>query len=730
MNHSGKLCPSGPVISRADRFSRFSTFFCFFSLFLCVSAVAVRAQCVPTNQDCLNAIPVCQSTYTQTNAFSGSGCDSNEINPQISCMLTGERNDVWYTFTVQQSGDLNFSITPNKSSDDYDWALFDLTNNSCKDIFTNASLAVSCNFSNNLGCGGVTGANGQTTGSCGLQNAPVVPVMAGQVYVLNVSNFASSQAGYVLDLSQSTAHIFDTTRPKIQSVAMLHCTGDSVFLTFNKNILCSSVMPASFTLTGPGGPYTVTGVYSPSCQLGLPYGRRFTLITSPALTASGTYTVSLNGATAKDVCGNVVSGNLSSTFNVAPVVIASDTVMIHCNKNNATALVNITGGTAPLEYVWTPNVSVLDSARSLSPGNYAVKVSDLNGCFATHVFHIPSSPPMTLSLSPAADTICAGKSVTLAANAAGGEGSYTYSWNQGLPPQTSATVSPAVTTVYTFTLLDSNKCRITDTARVVVTPFPNPAFRADTTKTCSPGTVNFKTFQTTPGAIYNWTFGDSSTSSLSAPSHIYQFPGCFAVTLILSSPDGKCTSTQTDSCLIHVLPGVSPAFTASPNQTDILTPFVQFSNVSANASYWHWNFGDDSTSILQNPGHTYASPGQYPVILIVSNSFGCKDSLREMILLEDAVTCYIPNAFTPNADGRNDTFGPVGFHITPANFEMTIFNRWGLEVYTTKDPKAPWNGNLKDSGIPAEDDMYAYRITFREADGTTKTLTGGVLLLR
>jgi gliding motility-associated-like protein len=688
------------------------------------------AQCVPTNQDCLNAIPVCQSTYTQTNAFSGSGCDSNEINPKLSCMLTGERNDVWYTFTVQQSGDLNFSITPNKSSDDYDWALFDLTNNSCKDIFSNASLAVSCNFSNNQGCGGVTGANGQTTGPCGLQNAPVVPVLAGQIYVLNVSNFASSQAGYVLDLAKSTAQIVDTTRPKIQSVSMLHCTGDSVYLTFNKNILCSSVAPASFTLSGPGGPYTVTGVYSPSCTLGLPYGRRYTLILSPALTIAGTYTVALNGATAKDVCGNVVSGNLSTTFRMSPIVIASDTVLIHCNSNKGTARVNTSGGTAPLQYLWTPNVSALDSASNLSPGNYSVKVSDQNGCIAKHVFHVPPSPPMTLTLSPASDTICTGKSVTLAANATGGEGSYMYSWNNGLPPQTSVTVSPSVSTLYTFTLLDSNKCQITDTARVQVTPYPNSSFLADTTKTCSPGNVNFKTIQTTPGAIYLWSFGDSSISSQPAPGHIYQSPGCFGVSLILTSPDGKCSSSHTDSCLVHVFPGVSSAFSASPNQTDILTPFVQFSNSSVNTSYWHWSFGDDSTSILQNPGHTYANPGQYPVILIVSNHFGCKDSLREMILIEDAVTCYIPNAFTPNADGKNDTFGPVGFHITPANFEMTIFNRWGLEVYSTKEPGSPWNGNLKDSGSPASDDMYAYRITFRAADGSIKSITGGVLLQR
>ncbi|MFI5149948.1 MAG: hypothetical protein ACHQRM_09465 [Bacteroidia bacterium] len=59
----------------------------------------------------------------------------------------------------------------------------------------------------------MTGVNGQQGGPCGAQNMPEVPVLAGQVYVLNVSNYSSSQKGYMLDFSQSTAMIYDTTHP-------------------------------------------------------------------------------------------------------------------------------------------------------------------------------------------------------------------------------------------------------------------------------------------------------------------------------------------------------------------------------------------------------------------------------------------------------------------------------------------------------------------------------------
>ena len=80
--------------------------FLFSFLFLLVE---LKAQVVPNNQDCLGAIPVCQGIYVQNNSYIGTGNIPNEINPGNSCLLSGEKNDVWYVFTVQTSGILNFT---------------------------------------------------------------------------------------------------------------------------------------------------------------------------------------------------------------------------------------------------------------------------------------------------------------------------------------------------------------------------------------------------------------------------------------------------------------------------------------------------------------------------------------------------------------------------------------------------------------------------------------------
>ncbi|HRP58682.1 MAG TPA: hypothetical protein PK833_00105, partial [Vicingus sp.] len=81
----------------------------------------------PTVQDCLGAIPVCQNVYVETNSYSGVGNVPDEIDPDgPSCMNSGEKNDVWYTFTTQTSGNICFTIDP-IGSDDYDWAVYNLT---------------------------------------------------------------------------------------------------------------------------------------------------------------------------------------------------------------------------------------------------------------------------------------------------------------------------------------------------------------------------------------------------------------------------------------------------------------------------------------------------------------------------------------------------------------------------------------------------------------------------
>ena len=100
-------------------------------------------QSAEPEQDCLNALSICDNIYFQPNSYSGEGLLPNEINPLLSCLSAGERNDVWYSVRVVNGGLLNFTITPVNPADDYDWAVYDLTNAPCSQIAVNGALEVS-----------------------------------------------------------------------------------------------------------------------------------------------------------------------------------------------------------------------------------------------------------------------------------------------------------------------------------------------------------------------------------------------------------------------------------------------------------------------------------------------------------------------------------------------------------------------------------------------------------
>ena len=92
-------------------------------MFLCSTTARAQAP----EQDCINAIPVCQSLYSQNLAYSGTGV-YNELTPiNEGCLASGEKNDVWYIINVTSPGMLAFNITPNLASEDYDFAVWDIT---------------------------------------------------------------------------------------------------------------------------------------------------------------------------------------------------------------------------------------------------------------------------------------------------------------------------------------------------------------------------------------------------------------------------------------------------------------------------------------------------------------------------------------------------------------------------------------------------------------------------
>lgn len=501
----------------------------------------------PTNQDCLGAIPVCDWVFTATQINPGSGNIPNEINSSISCLGQGEMNSVWYTFTTQTDGDVNFTITP-QAATDLDWAVFNLTSASCADIFTNPALLVSCNFSPFQG---PTGANGGPLP----QNNPAIPVLANQTYALIITAFNPQQStGYTLDFTSSSSQIFDNTAPQLLEVLQpIRCNTDSISVRFTENVRCSDLSPATFVLTGPAGAHSVTAVFSPDCAAGGSFANQFRLTISPPLTANGQYSLSLNGPV-NDLCGNSAGVNSPTLlFDYFGLIVDSTfSTMADCNQNNGSAGIAITGGVLPLSYFWSPSNQTTPVATNLFAGNYTVTVTDQNNCSVTQTVTVSNPVNFEVIFNQIPDT-CLKGSGTITVNAVGTSAPFSFQWNVPEAAPGQQTLSPVTGgEEYSASVTDVDGCIITES--VTVQNIQNDSLTASFTATPNPVDILFpvtKLVNTSENFVsYKWNILGQTITNVMNP--VVDLPdwGDYPVWLTVYDANG-CADTSVQKILVR-----------------------------------------------------------------------------------------------------------------------------------------------------------------------------------
>ncbi|HWY98175.1 MAG TPA: PKD domain-containing protein, partial [Bacteroidia bacterium] len=232
---------------------------------------------------------------------------------------------------------------------------------------------------------------------------------------------------------------------------------------------------------------------------------------------------------------------------------------------------------------------------------------------------------------------------------------------------------------------------------------------------CSPLCVKFTDLSTiTSGAMssWSWSFGDGGKSNVENAAYCYNNAGIFSVELTVTSNNG-CMDSMRVNNMITVYSHPVAAFTWSPQPVTIIEPTINFTDQSTDAygiKTWLWQFGDplDGISTKQNPVYTYADTGTYCTSLVVSNIHGCVDTAQNCEVVEPFFTLYIPDAFTPNGDGLNDVFRVKGDYV--CGFQMYIFDRWGQQLYETKDINKGWDGTVILGQNIVQEDTYIYLI--------------------
>jgi gliding motility-associated-like protein len=282
-----------------------------------------------------------------------------------------------------------------------------------------------------------------------------------------------------------------------------------------------------------------------------------------------------------------------------------------------------------------------------------------------------------------------------------------------------------------LTVTTSFGCKNTSTLNVYVNPIPVVDFTADKTAGCEKLPVMFTNNTYIPAgtiATYSWNVGDHTTAGNVSLSHTYP-AGLYSVTLTAVSDSG-CVATKIKPKYIDVWPSPVADYFANPQTADVLEPIVNFNNTSAGYTNFWWYFGDvspvDSAHI--NPTHTYSDEyaTSYMTTLIVKNQYGCSDTAQRLVVIDPAYVIYVPNAFTPNGDGLNDIFQPKGYYIS--KFEISIFDRWGEQVFSSNDIMKGWDGTVK--GRIAENSVYVWKVIVVDTQKKRHDLTGHVTLMK
>jgi len=400
---------------------------------------------------------------------------------------------------------------------------------------------------------------------------------------------------------------------------------------------------------------------------------------------------------------------------------------------NDTALLVATGGQS---YLWNP-FGIPNDSINVSPVStsiYTVIVVDANGCINWDTLIVtPLSDPV--AMFNISTPVCDGIEVSFVNTSSVDVGTIVnQQWNFGdgqFSFDKQAKHIYASVGEYNITLIveSDNGCMDSISGRRIVNDNPVVNFLGG--KECAEQEVQFTDLSSViSGNIvkWDWNFWDGGTSTWQHAQHIFMQPGWPQVSLTVVSDSG-CTSTATKSNTVEIYPLPTALFYASPFEASILDPVIHFYSESLLGNVWNWDFGDGiGFSNSLHPVYTYQDTGTFNVSLILTSIHGCLDTLLREVIITPTLTIYIPNAFTPNADGKNDFFIPEGIGF--GRMYLYIFNRWGDEIFYSEDVSQGWDGRSQKENQLCAEGIYVYVVKVVDYKNTMREYNGQVSLIR
>jgi len=492
-------------------------------------------------------------------------------------------------------------------------------------------------------------------------------------------------------------------------------TGEPIFmLDYSINGLLQPTLdidfPGSFTLnTDVPGNYELLSISDANCTGTV--SDTFTITEQPlpsALIQSGAYTI---------CSGSSQSLNLQVTGSADWTVIYSI---------NGIAQAPLQGSANPL---------ILNAIAS---GTYEIiSVDDAlcsNAGGAEQVI-IAYYPPISIIFSEAVE-ICQGEDAEIWVEASGGMGSsYSYDWQTAdliMSSGNTATYAAQQTDVITVTINEGCDYDQSFNIPVIVHQLPPISIAAETLL-CGPQSITLT--NTTPinyvGENCLWTLQGATYSGCASLDYFFNL-GTYDIGLEVTSPEG-CYNALVMEEFIEVNPPSVADFSISQSEVTIAEPLLSIINSSVDSDTYLWTFGNEGGSQEFEPDYDFGTRiGLWRICLTTENSFGCMDSVCQILRVKSELLVSIPNSFTPDNDGVNDFFYPVLFGADEHDYLFSIYDRTGRLVFESTDIHEKWNGNcMTATEFYSQDAVFTWRLRAKALGAIERQLfTGTVLIIR
>lgn len=398
-----------------------------------------------------------------------------------------------------------------------------------------------------------------------------------------------------------------------------------------------------------------------------------------------------------DACGGtfndtvIVSPHPPIPFDAGPdrVMCNNDTIQLHATPGF-------------LKYEWLPDyylnatASADVTASPLTDTVYTVKAEKTPGCFAYDTVHVKVNQSMVIDLG--ADTsLCLGDSVVLNA----GNHFSSYTWSNG---SVASFIVVKTAGAYFVDAISANGCHSLDTMAVIKV-FANPVVALDHNNNLCAGDTRLLD----AGNFISYLWNNGSTGK----SLLVSKPGAYYVTV---TDDKNCKASDT-TFITNLLSKPSDFL---PTDTAICSYATLVLNAKPGFVNYLWNNNATTSSITIDKEGTYW--------LQATDDNGCVGKEFVTVSLKDCMQgFYVPNAFTPNNDGRNDVFKPMIFGNI-IHYSFVIYNRFGQKVFESTDLTRGWDGNFHGTNSPG--DIFVWSCVYQFAGGNVENKKGTVTLVR